>query len=178
MLEGFNVWNTVRFTVFKPPTVYTWIGFWVVSVEPSPKFHNHDNPPSPTGVEESVNCTAAPGITGVVVFAEKLATICGYADTLIQVFCVDMLNPPTPPAPRDIEKFPVVKVADGFCAVDQFTYVLELVPYPCIDQFQYVGLFVDVSVKDTDNGEIPVVTPTGVNEATGAGNWLTFTHAI
>ena len=52
-----------------------------------------------------------------------------------------------------------------------------MVPYPLMVQFQYVGLFVDVSVKDTDTGEIPVVTPTGVKDATGAGNWLTFTHA-
>jgi hypothetical protein len=51
---------TVNVTVFDPADVKAWLGFWVVDVDPSPKFHCQEvgDP-----VDVSVNCTACP-VTG------------------------------------------------------------------------------------------------------------------
>jgi hypothetical protein len=48
---------TVKVTVFDPVVANEWLGFWLVLVDPSPKFHCQEVG-APT--EVSVNCTACP----------------------------------------------------------------------------------------------------------------------
>jgi hypothetical protein len=45
----------MRFTQYDPAAVYVWLGFWIVLVALSPKFHCQE---VGLPVEVSVNCTA------------------------------------------------------------------------------------------------------------------------
>jgi hypothetical protein len=69
-------------------------------------------------VEVSVNATAS-GFTPDVVLVVNDAT--GGDVTFTHVVCVERLNPAAFPAPREIEKLPVVNFAVTFCDVLQFT---------------------------------------------------------
>ena len=93
--------------------------------------------------------------------------ICTPLLTFTHEFCAEIPDPPAFVAVRFIVKLPVRNVKDGFCNVLAVAYIDVFVPYPVIFQFQLVGDPVEVSVKVTASGLVPVEV-TGVKDATGA----------
>lgn len=135
-----------------PALAYVFVGFLMVLVDPSPKFHNHD-----VGelVEVSVKVT-------VRLLAVKLATG-GAGDTVTVLVLV--LDPMLLVTLRDtLYVLAVVKVTGpGFCSV-------LVDPFPKVHNHE-VGFPVELLVKLTTSGAFPLLGDT-LNKDTGATGML------
>jgi hypothetical protein len=116
--------------------------------------------------EVSVNCTGS-GAVPLVTSAVKLATgAIVAAETLMKVTWDERADPAVLEAFSTIEKFPAPKVSAGLCSVLHQISVLLPVTF-LNDQFQDVGVLIEVSVNCTGNGAVPDVT-SAVKLAIGA----------
>jgi uncharacterized protein (DUF58 family) len=147
----------VSLAVYVPAALYVCDGFRVVDVPPSPNSQAHD---VGAPVEVSVKLTGS-GAVPVVGDAVKEATGAGVAAGSTVMVAVAEVEPPLFVAVSFAVYVPAaVYVWEGFCAV-------EVPPSPK-SQAHDVGAPVEVSVKLTGNGAVPV-TGEAAKDATGAG---------